>query len=112
VAQDHDFELPLTAAAREHANDATQEAIQQTHQHDAQSEPITSTAARRNRISLPHKALGFERTRDDDWRTMGEGVAIVVDRRTLNAPSHWRARSSPGDRLRRRGQFNLWKEAG
>jgi hypothetical protein len=54
MAQDDDFELPLTAAPGEHANDAAQEPIQQTHQHDAQSEPITSTAARRNRISLPH----------------------------------------------------------
>jgi hypothetical protein len=55
MAQDDDFELPLTAAPGEHANDAAQEPIQQTHQHDAQSEPITSTAARRNRISLPHR---------------------------------------------------------
>jgi hypothetical protein len=54
MAQDDDFELPLTAAPGEHANDAAQEPIQQTHQHDPQSEPITSTAARRNRISLPH----------------------------------------------------------
>jgi hypothetical protein len=59
VAQDHDFELPLAAAAREHANDAAQEAIQQTHQHDGQSEPITSTAAPRNRISLPHTVFLF-----------------------------------------------------
>jgi hypothetical protein len=58
VAQDHDFELPLAAAAREHANDAAQEAIQQTHQHDGQSEPITSTAAPRNRISLPQGGDG------------------------------------------------------
>ncbi len=49
MAQHRDFELPLTAAPGEHANDAAQEPIQQTHQHDAQSEPITSTAARRNR---------------------------------------------------------------
>jgi hypothetical protein len=54
MAQDDDFELPPTAAPGEHANDAAQKPIQQTHQHDAQSEPITSTAARRNRISLPH----------------------------------------------------------
>jgi hypothetical protein len=45
VAQDHDLKLPFTAAAREHANDAAQEPIQQTHQHDGQSEPLTSTAA-------------------------------------------------------------------
>jgi hypothetical protein len=57
MAQDDDFELPLTAAPGEHANDAAQELIQQTHQHDAQSEPITSTAAQRNRISLPHTPL-------------------------------------------------------
>jgi hypothetical protein len=41
VTQDHDLELPLTASAREHANDAAQEPIQQTRQHDAQSEPIS-----------------------------------------------------------------------
>jgi hypothetical protein len=58
MAQDDDFELPLTAAPGEHANDAAQEPVQQTHQHDAQSEPITSTAARRNRISLPHRQNG------------------------------------------------------
>ncbi len=60
MTQDHDLELPLTAPAREHPNDATQEPIQQTHQHDAQSEPITSTAARRNRISLPHRLALME----------------------------------------------------
>ena len=45
MTQDHDLELPLTASAREHANDAAQEPIQQTRQHDAQSEPISNTAA-------------------------------------------------------------------
>jgi len=55
VAQDHDLKLPLAATAGEQANDTAQEPIQQTHQHHAQSEPITSTAARRNRVSLPHR---------------------------------------------------------
>jgi hypothetical protein len=39
VAQDHDLELPLTAAACEHADEAAEEPVQQTRQHDAQSEP-------------------------------------------------------------------------
>ena len=37
VAQDHDLKLTLTPAAGEQANDAAQQPVQQTRQHDAQS---------------------------------------------------------------------------
>jgi hypothetical protein len=36
VAQDDDFELPLTASTGEHANEATQEPVQHARQHDMQ----------------------------------------------------------------------------
>jgi hypothetical protein len=39
VAQHDDLKLPLTATAGEHAHEEAQEPVQQTHQHDAQSEP-------------------------------------------------------------------------
>jgi hypothetical protein len=70
VAQDHDFELPLTAAPREHANDAAQEPIQQTHQHDAQSEPITSTVVpTESNFFTPQVAgAGFEHTSTTVYR--------------------------------------------
>jgi hypothetical protein len=35
VAQDDDLKLPLTTAAGEHADEAAQEPVQQTRQHDA-----------------------------------------------------------------------------
>jgi hypothetical protein len=41
---------------------------------------------------------------------MSEGVAIVVDRRTLYAPSH-REQDHPGIGFGGEVQFNLWKEA-
>jgi hypothetical protein len=40
VAQDHDLKLSLATAADEHSNKAAQEPVQQTGQHDAQSEPL------------------------------------------------------------------------
>jgi hypothetical protein len=40
VAQDGDLKLPLAAAAGEQADDPAEEPIQQTRQHDAQSEPV------------------------------------------------------------------------
>ena len=39
MAQHDDLKLPLTTTAGEHAHKAAQEPVQQTHQHDAQSEP-------------------------------------------------------------------------
>jgi hypothetical protein len=39
VAQHDDLKLPLTTTAGEHAHEAAQESVQQTHQRDAQSEP-------------------------------------------------------------------------
>jgi hypothetical protein len=39
VAQDDDLKLPLTTAAGEHAHEEAKESVQQTRQHDAQSEP-------------------------------------------------------------------------
>ncbi len=39
MTQDHDLELQLTAATGEHANDATQQPVQQTRQYDGHSEP-------------------------------------------------------------------------
>jgi hypothetical protein len=39
VAQHDDLKLPLTTTTGEHAHEAAQEPVQQTHQHDAQSEP-------------------------------------------------------------------------
>jgi hypothetical protein len=40
VAQDHDLELALTAAAGEQTNETAEEPVQQTGQQDAQSEPL------------------------------------------------------------------------
>jgi hypothetical protein len=61
VAQNHDLELALTAAAGEQTNEPAQEPVQQTGQQDAQSEPLQpsppATPSRPNRISLPHKTL-------------------------------------------------------
>jgi transposase len=70
VAQDHDLELPLTAAAGEQANDGTQEPVQQTRQHDAQSDlnrlgrDHQDCRPKPNRISLPH------RIPDEVWAQM------------------------------------------
>jgi len=59
VTQDDDLELPLTTTAGEHADEAAQKPVQQTHQHDAQSEPLRRRSrarpSRSNRISLPQR---------------------------------------------------------
>ncbi len=59
VAQDDDLKLALTATASEHANENAQEPVQQTREHDAQSEPAWPRSPTRpswpNRISLPHR---------------------------------------------------------
>jgi hypothetical protein len=58
VAQDHDLELALTAAAGEQTNETAEEPVQQTGQQDAQSEPLRPSPpappSRPNRVSLPH----------------------------------------------------------
>jgi hypothetical protein len=40
VAQNHDLEFALTAAAGEKTNDGAEEPVQQRSQQDAQSEPL------------------------------------------------------------------------
>jgi hypothetical protein len=50
VAQDHDLELALTAAAGEQTNETAEEPVQQTGQQDPQSEPL--------RPSPPARRLG------------------------------------------------------
>jgi hypothetical protein len=59
VAQNHDLELALTAAAGKQTNKTAEEPVQQTGQQDAQSEPLRTRSPtpppRPNRISLPHR---------------------------------------------------------
>jgi hypothetical protein len=57
VAQDNDLKLALTAAADEHADNPTEEPVEQARQHGPQSAPLQcGSPARpsRNRVSLPH----------------------------------------------------------
>ena len=49
MAQDDDLKLPLTTTAGEHVDEAAHKPVQQTHQHDAQSEP----AGRDHQHALP-----------------------------------------------------------
>src|SRR6266545_4295761 len=59
VAQNHDLELALTAAAGEQTNDTAEEPVQHAGQQDAQSEPLRPSPpappSRPNRVSLPHR---------------------------------------------------------
>jgi mannose-6-phosphate isomerase-like protein (cupin superfamily) len=47
VAQHDDLKLPLTATAHKHANENAQEPIEQRHQHEAQSEPVSAAVTSR-----------------------------------------------------------------
>jgi hypothetical protein len=87
VTQDHDLELPLTASAREHANDAAQEPIQQTRQHDAQSEPISNTAAlAESNFFTPQanpsaRRVSLNRFRGDHQHRPPEGIEFLYPTR-------------------------------
>jgi hypothetical protein len=60
VSQHHDLELPLTTTPDEHPDHPAQKPVQQTHGHNAQSEPARPRSPTpptdRNRVSLPHKS--------------------------------------------------------
>ena len=99
VAQDDDLQLPLTAAAREHAHQATEEPVQQRRQHDTQSEPIQPRTPARpgspNRISLPHTSRASRR------RGLPAARRRSRTRSTARCPSPPRlARRRPRARLR------------
>jgi hypothetical protein len=59
VSQHHDLELPLTTTPDEHPDHPAQKPVQQTHGHNAQSEPARlrspTPPTDRNRVSLPHR---------------------------------------------------------
>ena len=66
VAQGDDLKLPLTATAGEHANEAAQKPVQQTPQHDAQSEPAWPRSSTRpswpeSNFFTPHAVASDDR---------------------------------------------------
>jgi hypothetical protein len=66
VAQNHDFELALTAAAGEQTNETAEQPVQQTGQQDAQSEPprpSSPPAHRHRRIEFLYPTR-FERVHE------------------------------------------------
>lgn len=113
MAQDDDLELPLTAGAGEHANEAAQEPVQHTRQHHPSSEPVPHRSpagpARRFKFLYP-TSLGSLRSRmasgaGAGWRVGFVKSIILISRGMLLAQSGLQlaTRSRPPVSSRRSG---------
>jgi hypothetical protein len=84
VAQHDDLKLPLTTTTGEHADETSQKPVQQTHHHDAQSEPArprspTRRSRRESNFFTPQAAVTDQNVVGGE--TGQQRALVLADRR-------------------------------